>query len=71
MLQDRGTYLIAILVDLPEIAPLRFRQRRHSPVVDHQNVDASQPCQQIAQAPSARAIARSRNSDWARVYSAE
>ena len=48
--QDRGAHLVAILADLPEVAALRFRQRCHGPVVDHQNVDAGKPGQQTAQA---------------------
>ena len=36
--------------DLPEVAPLRFGERRHGPIVDHEHVDATEFGQQQAQA---------------------
>src|ERR1019366_1065966 len=39
--KDGGTGLIAIIADLPDFAALVFIQRRHGPVIDHQNVDAA------------------------------
>jgi hypothetical protein len=37
--EDGRAYLIAVLADLPEVAALGFGQRRHSPVVDDQDID--------------------------------
>ncbi len=48
--EDGGTGLVAILADLPDFAALGFIQRHHGPIIDDQNVDATQPCQQVTQA---------------------
>jgi hypothetical protein len=48
--KDSGASLVAILADFPDFAALRLCQRRHGPVVDDQNVDATQSCQELAQA---------------------
>ena len=48
--QDRRTYLVAILADLPEVSALSLTQRCHSPIVYHQHIDAAEPSQQTAQA---------------------
>jgi len=48
--ENRGTGLVAILADLPDFAALRFTQWCHGPVVDDQNIDATQSCQEVAQA---------------------
>ncbi len=45
--QDGRAGLIAILADLPEVAPLGFAQRSHRPVVDHQHIDAAEFGQQV------------------------
>src|SRR2546421_4747278 len=36
--QDHRARLVAILGDLPEVSPLRFRHRGHDPVIDDQNI---------------------------------
>ena len=56
---ERPTLLRAILADLPDVAPLRFTQRCHSPIVDHQNVDSAEPGQETP-AGTTKAIATSR-----------
>jgi hypothetical protein len=43
--------LVAILADLPDFTAFVFIQRCHGPVIDDQNVDAAQSCQEVAQAP--------------------
>jgi hypothetical protein len=48
--EDGGASLVAILADLPNFATLAFIQRSHGPVIDNQNIDASQSCQEVAQA---------------------
>ncbi len=48
--QDGGESLVAVLTDLPDFAALRFTQGRHGPVIDDQNVDATQSCQEVTQA---------------------
>src|SRR5271165_3270867 len=47
--QDRRAHLVAVFTDLPEVAALRFTQRCHGPIVDHQNVDSANPGQHIAE----------------------
>lgn len=49
--KDGGAGLVAIFTDLPNFAALVFIQRRNGPVVDDQNVDAAQSCQEVPQAP--------------------
>ena len=39
--KDGGTGLVAIFADLPDFAALVFIQRRHGPVIDHQNINAA------------------------------
>ena len=48
--QDRGTHLIAVFTDLPEVATFGLGQRSHSPVVDYQDIDAAESREQVAQA---------------------
>ena len=48
--EDGRANLVAILADLPDVATLAFVQRRHGPVVDHQNIDATESSQEMAQA---------------------
>src|SRR5450755_141010 len=48
--EDGGTSLVAILADLPDFAALVFIQRRHGPVINDQNIDAAQSCQEVTQA---------------------
>jgi hypothetical protein len=48
--QDRGADLVTIFADLPEVAALWLQQWSHRPIVDYQNVNASEPGQQIPQA---------------------
>src|ERR1700746_3734208 len=48
--EDGGASLVAILTDLPNFSPLAFIQRSHGPVIDDENIDASQSCQKVAQA---------------------
>src|ERR1035437_7312843 len=48
--EDGGASLVAILADLPDFAALVFIQRRHGPVINHQNVDATKSCQEVTQA---------------------
>jgi hypothetical protein len=47
--EDGRAGLIAILADLPEVAPFGFGHGSHGPVVDHQYIDAAEPRQQTAQ----------------------
>ena len=47
--EDGGASLVAILADLPDFASLGFIQRGHGPVIDDQNIDAAQTCQEVAQ----------------------
>jgi hypothetical protein len=47
-IEDRGASLIAILADFPDFAPLRFIQRSHSLVIDDQDIDASESCEEVA-----------------------
>jgi hypothetical protein len=47
--EDARASLIAILADLPDFATLGFIQRRHGPVVDDQDVDATQSREEVAQ----------------------
>ena len=46
--EDGGASLVAVLADLPDFASLRFTQWRHRPVIDDQNIDAGQSCQEVA-----------------------
>src|SRR5579863_8757372 len=48
--EDGGPCLIAFFCDLPEVTALGFLHRRHSPVIDDQDMDTAQPDQQVAQA---------------------
>ena len=48
--EDGGASLVAILADLPDFASLGFIQRRHRPVIDHQNINAAESCQEVTQA---------------------
>src|SRR6266436_5459817 len=48
--ENGGASLIAILTDFPDFAALAFIQRRHSPVIDDQNIDATESSQEVAQA---------------------
>src|SRR5258707_372283 len=41
--ENQRADLIAVLANLPEVPALWFRQRRHSPIVDHQHVNPAQP----------------------------
>src|SRR5713101_2965896 len=47
---DGGASLVAILTDLPDFAAFHFTQRRHGPIVNDQNIDATQSYQKVAQA---------------------
>jgi hypothetical protein len=47
--EDGRARLIAILADLPEIAPFILGERSHGPVIDDQDIDAAESRQQIAQ----------------------
>src|SRR6266851_5192999 len=64
--QESGASLIAILTDLPDFAALGFIQRSHGPVIDDQNIDATESCRRWRKLPSARARSRSRNKVAAR-----
>jgi hypothetical protein len=46
--EDGGASLVAILADLADFAALRFTQRRHCPVIDDQNIETTQSCQEVA-----------------------
>ena len=46
--EDGGASLIAILADFPHFEPLGFLQRSHGPVIDDQDIDASQSCEEVA-----------------------
>ena len=48
--ENQRTDLIAVFTDLPEVAPFRFGQRCHDPIVDHENINPAQTCEQIAEA---------------------
>ena len=40
--QDRRASLTTFLADFPEVAPLRFLQGSHRPVIDDQDLDAAE-----------------------------
>jgi hypothetical protein len=61
--QNRGPHPVTVLGDLPEVAALGFTQRCHGPIVDHQTSMRLSRASRVRRLPSARAIARSRNSD--------
>ena len=42
--------MVAILADFLDFAALVFMQRGHGPVIDDQNIDATQSGQEVAQA---------------------
>lgn len=48
--EDGRASLIAILADFPHFAPLGFIQWRHGPVIDDQDIDASESCEKVSQA---------------------
>jgi len=48
--ENGGASLIAILADFPYFAPLGFIQRSHGPVIDDQDINASESCEEVAEA---------------------
>ena len=46
--ENGGASLVAILADFPDFAALAFIQRRHGPVIDDQNIDATESSQEEA-----------------------
>jgi hypothetical protein len=47
--QNRGTALVTLFTDFPEVPPFGFSHRRHRPIVDDHHIDASKPRQQMSQ----------------------
>ena len=48
--EDGRAGLIAILADFPEVVAFGFGQRSHGPVVDDENVDTAESCENATQA---------------------
>jgi hypothetical protein len=59
--QYRGAGPVTIVTDLQKVAAFRVAQWSHRPIVDDQNINASDTIQKFGKLPSARATARSFN----------
>ena len=69
-----GRVLRGLLRETPtrgEQTQPRFGRQSHGPVVDRQDIDSLTRTSRLRKLPSARAMARSRNSDRGRLWSAE
>ena len=49
--ENSGASLVTILADFPDFAALAFIERGHGPVIDDENFDATESCQEVSQAP--------------------